>query len=67
MYGPNEDEVYTLQPVIKTVFTAIVAPSIDDWHCCLGHPNIQKLSSLVKNKNISVFNSALSPYSSCHL
>lgn len=56
-----------MRPTIKIAFTAIVASSIDDGLCRLGHSNIQKLFSLVKNKKILVSNSALNPYSSCRL
>ncbi|KAK2985722.1 hypothetical protein RJ640_023689 [Escallonia rubra] len=44
---------------------AASAPSLDDWHMRLGHSNIQKLNSLVRNNLVASSSSTISPCSSC--
>jgi hypothetical protein len=65
MRGPSDSGVYTLRTT-KQAMTATVL-TLDEWHECLGHPNRQKLVSLVQNKMIDSSSSTLTPCASCLL
>ncbi|RVW93760.1 putative mitochondrial protein [Vitis vinifera] len=47
MEGLSEDGVYTFRPNVKQAFTP-EAPTMDEWHATLGHPQRRILSSLIK-------------------
>ncbi|KAK2976922.1 hypothetical protein RJ640_015898 [Escallonia rubra] len=63
MEGPSEARIYSLRQ-LKVAMAALV-PSLDDWHMWLGHSNIQKLNSLVRNNFVLSSSSTISPCSSC--
>ncbi|KAL6334773.1 hypothetical protein AAG906_021537 [Vitis piasezkii] len=45
--GPSEDGVYTFRLNVKQAFTT-KAPTMDEWHAALGHPQWRIVSSLIK-------------------
>ena len=47
LQGPSEDGVYTFRPNVKQAFT-VEAPTMDEWHAALGHPQRCIVSSLIK-------------------
>jgi hypothetical protein len=68
MRGPSKGGVYQYRPPTLAAYTAsISAPTLDDLHLSLGHPNVSKLKALAAQNHIQFSASVLSPCASCHL
>jgi histone deacetylase 1/2 len=70
--GTTQDELYLIGTPKNNgrarvwVFST-AKPSLDIWHCRLGHPNNQHTLSIFKIKNLSISNSSLDICNACCL
>ena len=46
---------------------AATVPSLQDWHDCLGHPQRQTVTNIIKDFNLPCSSNSFSPYSCYYL